>query len=131
MEGKMNQFDMELENGEAIRLKGIRCEKSYRAKEEELLLEVGLRAEASFLNGSIQNATEQQKMEEAVREKLTEELQYEADRMLLEMQVDITNGFYSLGGYNRELYPKYGTDMMAYKKDLRIKVATEITLVIE
>lgn len=58
-------------------------------------------------------------------------MQKEADLLLLEMQVDMANSFYSLGGYERELYLQYRDDIGNYRNHLRLKISVEITPVTE
>ncbi len=130
-EGKMKQYDTDLDGGEAIRLKEIRTQKSYQLLDDEIQLQIDLRAEAKLLNGTIANAKEQEELKKKIEEQLTRELQNEADLLLFEMQVDMANSFYSLGGYERELYQKYKEDIGNYRNDLRLKILTEITPVTE
>ncbi len=130
-EGKMEQYDTDLDGGEAIRLKEIRTRKSYQLLDDEIQLQIDLRAEAKLLNGTIANAKEQEELKKKIEEQLTRELQNEADLLLFEMQVDMANSFYSLGGYERELYQKYKEDIGNYRNDLRLKILTEITPVTE
>ena len=130
-EGKMEQYDTDLDGGEAIRLKEIRTQKSYQLLDDEIQLQIDLRAEAKLLNGTIANAKEQEELKKKIEEQLTRELQNEADLLLFEMQVDMANSFYSLGGYERELYQKYKEDIGNYRNDLRLKILTEITPVTE
>lgn len=130
-EGKMEQYDTDLDGGEAIRLKEIRTQKSYQRLDDEIQLQIDLRAEAKLLNGTIANAKEQEELKKKIEEQLTRELQNEADLLLFEMQVDMANSFYSLGGYERELYQKYKEDIGNYRNHLRLKILTEITPVTE
>ena len=130
-EGKMEQYDIDLDGGVAIRLKEIRTQKSYRRLDDEIQLQIDLRAEAKLLNGTIANAKEQEELKKKIEEQLTRELQNEADLLLFEMQVDMANSFYSLGGYERELYQKYKEDIGNYRNHLRLKILTEITPVTE
>ncbi len=130
-EGKMEQYDTDLDGGETIRLKEIRTQKSYRRLDDEIQLQIDLRAEAKLLNGTIANAKEQEELKKKIEEQLTRELQNEADLLLFEMQVDMANSFYSLGGYERELYQKYKEDIGNYRNHLRLKILTEITPVTE
>lgn len=130
-EGKMEQYDTDLDGGEAIRLKEIRTQKSYQLLDDEIQLQIDLRAEAKLLNGTIANAKEQEELKKKIEEQLTRELQNEADLLLFEMQVDMANSFYSLGGYERELYQKYKEDIGNYRNHLRLKILTEITPVTE
>ena len=130
-EGKMKQYDTDLDGGEAIRLKEIRTQKSYQLLDDEIQLQIDLRAEAKLLNGTIANSKEHEEIKKKIEEQLTRELQNEADLLLFEMQVDMANSFYSLGGYERELYQKYKEDIGNYRNDLRLKILTEITPVTE
>ncbi len=127
LEGKMKQFDLELENGEAVRLKEIRSEKSYEADKEELVLAIRIEAEADVLNRRVATTKEQKELATQIQEELQKLLQYDADRLLLEKQTDMGNGFYSLGGYDRQLYEKYGEDIVKYKQNLRLEIETKIT----
>lgn len=130
-EGKMEQYDIDVNSGEAVRLKEIRTQKSYQLLDDEIQLQMDLQAEAKLLNGTIANAKEQEELKQKIEKQLTEELQNEADLLLFEMQVDIANSFYSLGGYERELYQKYKEDIGNYRNHLRLKILTEITPVTE
>lgn len=131
IEGKMNQFDMDLKDGEAIRLKEIRTQKSYQQKDEEIQLQVKVQAEARLLNGTISDASSQKELKKKLEEQLRGELQYDADLLLLEQQVDMANSFYSLGGYDRELYQEYKEDIVAYRNHLRLDISVDITPVTE
>lgn len=130
-EGKMEQYDIDANSGEAVRLKEIHTQKSYQLLDDEIQLQIDLRAEAKLLNGTIANAKEQEELKQKIEEQLTKELQNEADLLLFEMQVDMANSFYSLGGYERELYQKYKEDIGNYRNHLRLKILTEITPVTE
>lgn len=121
VEGKLNQFDMDLKDGEAIRLKGIRTQKAYRQKDGEIELQVNIQAEARLLNGTISEVSYQNELKRKLEEQLGGELQKEADLLLLEMQVDMANSFYSLGGYERELYLQYRDDIGNYRQSPAIK----------
>lgn len=131
MEGKMNQFDLDLKDGEAIRLKEIRTQKSYQQKDGEIQLQVKLQAEARLLNGTISDVSSQKELKKKLKEQLTDELQYDADLLLLEMQVDMANSFYSLGGYDRELYQKYKGNIGDYRNHLRLDISVNVTPVTE
>lgn len=105
VEGKLNQFDMDLKDGEAIRLKGIRTQKAYRQKDGEIELQVNIQAEARLLNGTISEVSYQNELKRKLEEQLGGELQKEADLLLLEMQVDMATGFYSPGRLRERTVP--------------------------
>ena len=50
---------------------------------------------------------------------------------LWEKQLDLTNSYYRLGGYRRELYEIYQSDRTAYANDLTLDISYNITPVLE
>ncbi len=131
LEGKISQYEFELDSGEALILENLKNRYTYEDKGDMPGVEVVVCAEARLLNGSIADEEEQVRLKERIEEYLSQRAEYDAAKLLEEKKVDITNSYYRLGGYNRNLYQAYAQNQAAYKNNLETEIRFEITPVLE
>lgn len=140
-EHKLQEYAVTLRDGEALLLSGFRCEyellRTEDGKADEngsgdsgapLTQVVRIRAEAKRMDSRMQTSWEQEEVQREAERQLEQRME-ELSGRLLEQDIDISNSFYRLGGYDREAYWDYRDDWSGYRKDLRIRYEWDIRAV--
>ena len=139
LEGKLNQY--KIENGvtsklihygdAAILLDRISTNYTYEKTEDGVLAKTVVTAEARLQNGRIATSEEQKQLKKEIEKQLLRQTDTLVKLNLWEKQLDLTNSYYRLGGYRRELYEIYQSDRTAYANDLTLDISYNITPVLE
>ncbi len=131
VEGKSAEYQFELDSGEGIVLSNVHV--SYQSSETQdgCLEQAEIKADAMMQNKSILGVSQQQELKKQIEEYLNATVTAHATELQQEKNLDISNSYYRLGGYNRKLYKKYLDNPSLYLKDLSYEISFDITPVIE
>ena len=135
LRGQLKAFSFSLEDDTRVVLQQIRVDREISAVSDEKMAEEQLPVIKLRINAAAQlknrlSLTEKEKQE--VKKQAEKEL---ADRLLglarkkkQAYQIDVTDSFLLLAGYNRSLWQIYGTNSDAYEKQLIYQIDTSFTL---
>lgn len=135
LRGQLKAFSFSLEDDTRVVLQQIRVDREISAVSDEKMAEEQLPVIKLRINAAAQlknrlSLTEKEKQE--VKKQAEKEL---ADRLLglareqkQAYQIDVTDSFLLLAGYNRSLWQIYGANSDAYEKQLIYQIDTSFTL---
>ncbi|MDE7062679.1 MAG: hypothetical protein K2O73_05475 [Lachnospiraceae bacterium] len=129
-EHKLQEYAYVLEDGAAIRLSNFQCEYALETQDspnaEQPLTEViRIRAEAKRMDQRMETVEDQKELQRQAQRQMEQWMQQQAD-LLAQADVDISNSYYRLGGYGREVYDDYQNDWQGYRRDLNIRFEWEV-----
>lgn len=146
-EHKLQEYAVTLEDGEALLLSQFRCEYELQRTEDAVAVHSGegqlygggsaapltqvirIRAEAKRMDSRMQTVEEQKEVQRQAEQQLEHQMNELAGGLLEQKDIDISNSYYRLGGYDREAYWDYADDWRGYRRDLQIRYEWEITAV--
>lgn len=129
-EHKLQEYAYVLEDGTALKLSGFQCEYELQTAADQKMTEViRIRADAKRMDQRMETVEEQKELQQQTQRQLEQWMQSQADQLLTEKDVDISNSFYRLGGYAREVFEEYRSNWRQYRRDLRIRFEWEIKAV--
>ncbi len=128
LENKRKLYQFDLDTGETIELSRIWSSGGVTSDEEKTVKEVCLSADAKIISKNA-DAAEKKRAERQIREYLNSYLAVLLANSLTSNDLDLTNSYYSLGGYNRKLYKKYEDRPQAYRRNLEYRVDCRIDVI--
>lgn len=139
LEGKLNKYELKsgikadtVRYGDAaVILENIRIGYDYEKTETGVLAKTAVTAEARLQNGRITTPEQQKQLRKEIEKQLIRQADMLLNLNLWEKQLDLTNSYYRLGGYARELYQSYHEDRIEYYNDLTLDISFKITPVLE
>lgn len=125
-EGRLKHYGVELSGGEILELSQIRCRYDIEKENSAVTVTVRVSAEARRMDGKVENDAKQVHLAKEAKRYLEAEFNKAAEEMKREYDVDISNSFYLIGGYNRAAYEQYRADWELYRKNLTVVYDWEI-----
>lgn len=131
LENKMKKYRFQLDSGESVELSDIHVTDQIIVDSQSPLEKIQIKAKANLQNETMHDAKKQQDITKRIEEYLKLNIQAVANETLKNQKLDISNSFYKLGGYNRELYEIYRKNQNVYQKNLKFEIKASIQLIDE
>lgn len=129
LQNKLKEFSMKLDAQDILKLEKPYC--TYEISEEEgnPLITVKIKSQAFLMNRSYKSTRERKKMQQQANQKLQEMMKETLLGLQEERELDITNSYEKLGGYDRRYFKEYVDKKPVFEKKVQYEVKTDITLV--
>ena len=131
LENKLNKYQFHMDTGESVELSSIHLRYEMTEENGACLEKIYVTAEARLQNKTIDGSQKQKEMEKKIEEYLELNSSALASSNLKEKNLDISNSYYRLGGYDRAMYEKYHGKQDAYLKNLNYEINYSIQLIDE
>lgn len=130
-QGMLSGMTYRLKEGAVVTLEQLRAQLDISREEiwdeqtqsqgEYILVTVRLKGDGILRKGPDTEAMSAAQLREGLNEQLQRKLTNTAESLQKELGVDMTNSFYRLGGYDRELYRQFREDYEGYREQLRFR----------
>lgn len=130
-QGQLKQFLYHLNSGEVLQIENIKNHMAIQEMEGKTLVTIKLSGKASVKKDGENAGVTNRWLEKRLNEQLAYSLNQTAAELLEENSLDISNSYYKLGAYQRELYGKYQKDYSGYKENLMIQFLVEMEVINE
>lgn len=130
-QGKMRHFLYRLEDGEVLNIQDLKTRVDIEKDGDCAVVTVYLSGNASVKREGKKGTGTSGQLKKRLNRQLQESLHETAADLLKEPGMDISNSFYMLGGYDRELYRQYQQDYDGYREHLKLDFVSDMEIVNE
>lgn len=138
-QGQLKGMTYVMKEGAVVDLEQIRAqidisprealqEAEGQGPEEEILVTVKLKGDGKLKKHPSTKALSATQLREGLNKQLGQKIEKTAEKLLTEQGVDLTNSFYRLGGYDRELYGQFYQDYDGYRERVAVEVECDFQI---